>query len=197
MNIPSGLDRTVSRFKNGFFVDDFKSSTKADVLNSEYNAFIDLERGELQPNQNHINLQCEFDRNDTTTNNAIVSITLPNFDTITNVLMLPFTEHTLISQPIATTPIPPTPAVVVVPTPPATPDPEVIYVPVVQTVTETVEVTTIPPIVPQTQFNGHMMIMPSSFTVEGMIEERVTINLQDMGTYYGWGRGEGGGDGND
>ena len=192
LNIPSGLDRTVSRFKNGFFVDDFKSSTKADVLNSEFNAFIDLERGELQPNQNHINLQCEFDRNDTTTNNAIVSITLPNFDTITNVLMLPFAEHTLISQPIATTPIPPTPAVVVVPTLPATSNSQVIYVSVVETGTETVPVvTTIPPIVPQTQFNGYMMVMPSSFTVEGVIEERVTINLMDMSTYYGWGYGDG------
>ena len=175
-----------------FRSDDFNSSTKADILNSEFNAFIDLERGELQPNQNHINLQCEFDRNDTTTNNAIVSITLPNFDTITNVLMLPFAEHTLISQPIATTPIPPTPAVVVVPTLPATSNSQVIYVSVVETGTETVPVvTTIPPIVPQTQFNGYMMVMPSSFTVEGVIEERVTINLMDMSTYYGWGYGDG------
>lgn len=92
-NIPSSLDATLPRFKNGFFVDSFVDNAKADQSNKEFSATIDFERGELQPAQRHVNLQMKFDRTDATTNNAIINGT---------VLMLPFTEQTLISQPKVT-----------------------------------------------------------------------------------------------
>lgn len=39
----------LSRFKNGFIVDDFKKFATGDILNNEYNATNDRERGELRP----------------------------------------------------------------------------------------------------------------------------------------------------
>jgi hypothetical protein len=93
INIPSELDKTVNRFKNGFFVDSFTDTRKADGTNKEYAASIDFERGELHPLELHINMQMQFNRSISTTNNAIVSNTT---------LMLPYQEFTLVSQPFAT-----------------------------------------------------------------------------------------------
>ena len=93
LNIPSSLDATVDRFKNGFFVDGFTDYLKADTANKEYAASIDLERRELHPLETQLNMQMVFDRTDSTTNNALVA---------NSVLMLPYTEYTLVSQPFAT-----------------------------------------------------------------------------------------------
>jgi len=62
-------------------------------MNREFAAFLDVERGELHPDQGNINLQMGFKRSDTTTATSIVDGTL---------LMLPYTEYKLISQPQAT-----------------------------------------------------------------------------------------------
>ncbi len=93
VNIPSSLDLTMNRFKNGFFVDSFIDLEKANQRSPEYTSYIDFERGELSPDLMHINLQMQFKRTDTPTNNAIVA---------NSVLMLPFTEYSVIQQPKAT-----------------------------------------------------------------------------------------------
>lgn len=93
LNIPSSLDATVDRFKNGFFVDGFTDTFKADTANKEYAASIDLERRELHPLETQLNMQMVFDRTDATTNSALVA---------NSVLMLPYTEFALITQPFAT-----------------------------------------------------------------------------------------------
>ena len=93
INIPSSLDATLNRFKNGFFVDSFIDNVKVDESHKEFASYIDFERGELHPEEMHINMQLQFKRADATTNNAIVA---------NNVLMLPYTEYTLVSQPKAT-----------------------------------------------------------------------------------------------
>jgi len=92
LNIPSSLDPSVSRFKNGFFVDSFIDNVKVDEANKEFAAYIDFERGELHPEEMHVNMQMAFKRSDTTTNNSIVN----------NTLMLPYTEQRVVTQPIAT-----------------------------------------------------------------------------------------------
>ena len=50
---------------------------------SEFSARIEYERGELHPLESHLNMQMEFKRSHTATNNALVAI---------SVLMLPFEE---------------------------------------------------------------------------------------------------------
>ena len=93
VNIPSSLDPTMSRFKNGFFVDSFVDFAKVDQQHPEFGSYIDVERGELSPDLMHINLQMQFKRTDTTTNNALVA---------NSTLMLPFTEYAVVTQPKAT-----------------------------------------------------------------------------------------------
>ena len=93
LNLSSSLDATISRFKNGFFVDSFVDSIKVDESNKEFAAYIDFERGELHPEEVHLNLQMEYCRNDATTSNALIE---------NKTLMLPFDEFTIISQPKAT-----------------------------------------------------------------------------------------------
>ena len=93
LNIPSSLDATVDRFKNGFFVDGFTDTLKADTTNKEYAASIDLERRELHPLETQLNMQMVFDRTDSTTNSALVA---------NSVLMLPYSEFALVTQPFAT-----------------------------------------------------------------------------------------------
>ncbi|NBR25328.1 MAG: DUF4815 domain-containing protein, partial [Micrococcales bacterium] len=93
VNIPSSVDPTINRFKNGFFVDSFIDLEKADQRNPEFGSYIDFERGELSPDLMHVNLQMQFKRTDADTNNAIVA---------NSTLMLPFTEYMIVQQPKAT-----------------------------------------------------------------------------------------------
>lgn len=90
VNIPSSIDPTINRFKNGFFVDSFIDTQKVDQQHPEFSSYIDFERGELSPDLMHVNLQMKF-------NEANTAAGLFN-----STLLLPFTEHTLISQPKAT-----------------------------------------------------------------------------------------------
>ena len=92
-NIPSTIDATVSRFKNGFFVDSFTDTLKVDQGNKEFACYIDFLRGELHPEEIHLNMQMEFARNDATTSNALVD---------DSTIMLPYDEIAIISQPKAT-----------------------------------------------------------------------------------------------
>lgn len=93
LNIPSSLDQTVPRFKNGFFVDNFTDLNKVDKSNKEFACYIDLERGELHPQEIHINMEMEWDRTDAITNAALVE---------NKTVMLPFTEIAIVTQPKAT-----------------------------------------------------------------------------------------------
>lgn len=86
--IPSAITPTVNRFKNAFFVESFNDYEKSSVQNREFSATIDLARGQLKPRTNQLNYQAKFDRSDATTNSAIVG----------SLLLLPFTEETLVQQ---------------------------------------------------------------------------------------------------
>lgn len=147
LTIPSGLDNTIQRFKHGFFVDSFIDNVKADLKHKEFSAFLDFDRGELHPQQSQINLQMKFRRSDSVTNTALRG---------TSILMLPYAEKTLISQPKATS--------------------------------------TVNSDGFKSQFKGSATISPLTFTVEGVIDQSVVIQLQSTFKDYG---GDGDGDGSD
>ena len=131
INIPSSLDPTLNRFKNGFFVDSFIDDVKAELQHPEYSSYIDVERGELSPTLLHVNLQMRFRRSDVTTNNALVA---------NSTLLLPYTEYAVVSQPKVTSAI--------------------------QSDGN------------RSQFVGELLVTPSAFNVEAIVEQSVTINLQ-------------------
>jgi hypothetical protein len=96
LNLPSGIAPNIQRFKNGYFVDLFFDSNQADTGHREYTAFIDSKSGTLRPPIRQLNLESQFDRDDPTTQQAIVS---------NNVLMLPYVEETLVEQTIVSSSI--------------------------------------------------------------------------------------------
>jgi len=91
LSIPSSVTPSTNRFKNGFFIEPFNDYTKAGVSNREFAATIDQSESLLKPPVKQVNFESEFDRTDTTTNSSIVN---------GKILMLPFTEETLIDQSI-------------------------------------------------------------------------------------------------
>jgi hypothetical protein len=91
--IPSAINPSVNRFKNGFFVDDFDDYTFAEESSKEFNAKIEQSLSELHPKTKQFNLNSIFSRNDVTTNNAIYN---------NNSILLPFVEESLITQELAT-----------------------------------------------------------------------------------------------
>lgn len=99
--IPSSLNNALDRYKFGFFVDPFTDYTYADVENPDFYATI--ENDKLYPKLNSFNIEMESDDDDR------------------KILLFPYQEYTLISQPEATygaiselvantpsTPVPPT-----------------------------------------------------------------------------------------
>lgn len=86
--IPSTNDPAKNRFKNAFLVDSFLDSFSIDVSSVENTAYVDTFRGELLPLTYSLNLESLFDLSDAATSNNINN----------SVLMLPYSEFTLISQ---------------------------------------------------------------------------------------------------
>jgi hypothetical protein len=91
LSIPSSITPTTNRFKNGFFIEPFNDYTKASVSSREFAATIDQSESLLKPPVKQINFESEFDRTDATTNAALVN---------DKILMLPYTEESLINQSI-------------------------------------------------------------------------------------------------
>lgn len=58
--IPSELDTTIDRFKNGFFVDPFDNYDIANVNDPEYRMFIDVYNSEARPVINQYNVELEY-----------------------------------------------------------------------------------------------------------------------------------------
>lgn len=91
--IPSSIDPSINRFKNGFVVDDFNDYTFAERGSTEFRCNIVQSLGELQPLTKQYNLNSLFSTIDAPTSNAIYR---------TNSLLIPFAEETLIQQSLAT-----------------------------------------------------------------------------------------------
>lgn len=58
--IPSELDSTIDRFKNGFFVDPFDNYDVANANDPEYRMFIDVYNSEARPVINQYNVELEY-----------------------------------------------------------------------------------------------------------------------------------------
>jgi hypothetical protein len=101
LTIPSSVTPGVNRFKNGFYVDNFDDYTNVDLQSREFFATIAQNRGELQPFTKQLNLAGKFNRVDATTNNAIYGHDLDVVDLDKTSLLLPYTEETLITQPLS------------------------------------------------------------------------------------------------
>lgn len=69
--VPSSIDPTINRFKNGFFVEQFEDYLQADTLSQEFTADIDQENGILGPLQATFNFQARFNYADSTTSNNL------------------------------------------------------------------------------------------------------------------------------
>lgn len=106
--IPSTIDTSLERFKYGFFVDSFQDSTYAELSHPEYNASVI--NGELVPRYDEFRLDFRFN----TSNNAINALSNNG-----RYLTLPYVEHSLIFQSLATQDPPPPPP----PAPPGSPPP--------------------------------------------------------------------------
>lgn len=91
--IPSTVNPSMNRFKNGFFVDDFDDYTFAQESSKEFSAKIEQSLSELHPKTKQFNLNSVFSRTHTTTNNAIYE---------GKSILLPFVEESLIKQDLAT-----------------------------------------------------------------------------------------------
>ena len=79
------------RLKNGYVVDDFTDHTTGDVLNPDYKCSLDFREGQLRPQHFTTNVALQYNETDSTN---IVK-------TDGNVLMLPFEDVALITQPYA------------------------------------------------------------------------------------------------
>ena len=88
--IPSSVTPSVNRFKNGYFVDGFDDTTRADTNQREYRASIDSRASVLKPAFTQFNVESEFDTANTTTMGDVVNSSL----------LLPFAEEKLLSQDI-------------------------------------------------------------------------------------------------
>ena len=60
-SIPSRSDPTISRFKNGFIVDNFVNYSTGNPLNTEFKAGFDIARKTLMPRFEQLNLKLKFD----------------------------------------------------------------------------------------------------------------------------------------
>jgi len=79
------------RLKNGYVVDDFTDHTTGDVLHPDYKCSLDFREGQLRPQHYTTNVSLQYNEADSTN---IVK-------TDGNVLMLPYEDFALITQPYA------------------------------------------------------------------------------------------------
>jgi hypothetical protein len=99
--IPSSIDPSKQRFKNGFIVDTFDTNTSADIKHKAFNAFIDPTTEVLMPQTEQFNLSLRYNTVDASTSAALVN---------SSTLMLPFEEKALVSFVVGTKPyVPPPP----------------------------------------------------------------------------------------
>ena len=90
-------DIRLTRFKNGFVVDNFAGHNTGDTVASDYRAAIDMDTNELRPTFHMDNIELvESVSTDTERTSAGYKVT-------GEVLTLPYTEETFIEQPFATT----------------------------------------------------------------------------------------------
>ena len=88
------------RFKNGFIVDNFSGHNIGDVGNVNYKAAIDMAAGELRPTYNEDSVQL-IERDEDGTAIVAADRTAAQYQKTGDLLTLPYTEQTLISQPFA------------------------------------------------------------------------------------------------
>lgn len=81
----------LSRYKNGFIVDDFSKFQAADINNKNFKASLDRKRGELRPFFNTYNIDMKINMTKS-----------KNVNLAGNVAMLPFTEVVELTNPLAT-----------------------------------------------------------------------------------------------
>lgn len=104
LSIPSSIDPSRNRFKNGFFVEQFDDYLQADTQSKEFNSCIEQERSVLNATEATYNIQARFNYNDTTTRNNIHMegdhVTEPGMGKWGEaVVTLPITSHfTLVDQ---------------------------------------------------------------------------------------------------
>jgi len=79
------------RLKNGYVVDDFTDHTTGDVLNQDYKCSLDFREGQLRPQHYTTNVGLQF--NETASTNVV--------KTDGNVIMLPYEQVAVITQPYA------------------------------------------------------------------------------------------------
>ena len=79
------------RLKNGYVVDDFTDHTTGDVLNPDYKCSLDFREGQLRPQHYTTNVALQYNADDST--NVV--------KTNGNVVMLPYDELAIITQPYA------------------------------------------------------------------------------------------------
>ena len=109
--IPSSVNPTIDRFKNGFFVDNFFDYYLTDVAHPEFRSCINQVEGTLDPIESTLNFQCRFDYADSLTRSNITygdgSFIEPGI--VTNkesIITLPVVSHaTLINQSKFTSPV--------------------------------------------------------------------------------------------
>ena len=94
--IASSVTPSLERFKHGFFVDAFDDYNGVDIAHREFAASIDQQKSVLTPPVKQVNFAIQFNREHAATNQGIVNDTL---------LMLPYTEETLIDQTIFSSPL--------------------------------------------------------------------------------------------
>lgn len=87
--IPSDLDGTLNRFKNGIFVDNFETLETSATGDPEYRASIDLARSEIRPSFDQYKIDLELDTETGLTQSG-------------DLLVLDYTSMELLSQPYAT-----------------------------------------------------------------------------------------------
>lgn len=73
LNIPSEIDPTRNRFKNGIFVDSFSDYIQCDFSSGQFNAEINQESGLLQPPTSTLNFSAKFNYGDATTRSNAIS----------------------------------------------------------------------------------------------------------------------------
>lgn len=86
--IPSSVTPSINRFKNGYFVDGFNDTSRADTAQREFRASIDSRASVLKPSFTQFNVESEYDTANTTTMSAVINSSL----------LLPFAEEKLLSQ---------------------------------------------------------------------------------------------------
>ena len=90
LTIPNQNNPTIAAFKNGFFVDPFNSYTVANYNDGEFKSEIDTLSSKLVPLQQYFNLDLVYNQTGST-----------NVTKNGDLVSLPYTEVTLVNQPIA------------------------------------------------------------------------------------------------